>query len=76
MKNVTVALPEDVARWARVWAAKHDVSLSQMLADFLTEKMKEESAYQQSMQEFLVKEPKPLKSAGSSYPSRDELHDR
>jgi plasmid stability protein len=26
MKNVTINLDEEVARWARVWAARHDTS--------------------------------------------------
>ena len=38
-RNITVSIPEHVARWARVWAAEHDTSVSQMLCAFLTENM-------------------------------------
>jgi len=31
MRNVTVTMEEDVAKWARVWAAEHDTSVSRML---------------------------------------------
>ena len=76
MKNITIALPDETAKWIRVWAAEHDKSVSQMLADFIQEKMDDSVQYKQSMQAFLVKEPKPLKSGNSGYPARDDLYDR
>ena len=51
MKNLTVSLKENVALWARVWAAKHNTSVSRMLGDFLEEKMEEEEGYQLAMEE-------------------------
>jgi hypothetical protein len=38
MKNVTITLPEDLARKARVEAAKQDKSLSRFVADLLAER--------------------------------------
>jgi hypothetical protein len=38
MKNVTITLPDDLARRARVEAAKADKSLSRFVADLLTER--------------------------------------
>lgn len=38
MKNVTITLPENVAAWARVEAAKAGKSLSRFIADLLAEK--------------------------------------
>jgi hypothetical protein len=32
MRNVTVSIPDDVYRRARIWAAERDVSLSQVVA--------------------------------------------
>lgn len=75
MKNVTITLPEDVARWARVHAAKKDLSLSRMVAEMLRERMVEEEGYRKAMQSFLSREPERLKTEGS-YPGRDELHER
>lgn len=45
MRNVTITLDEEVAKWARVWAAKHDTSVSRMLGELLREKMAREDAY-------------------------------
>lgn len=76
MKNVTVSLPEEVARWSRVWAAEHDTSVSQMLGLFLKEKMDSERQYLQAMDSFLQRKPVMLKEKGESYSSRDSLHER
>ena len=35
MKNVTITLDPKVARWARIHAARHDVSLSRMVGRML-----------------------------------------
>ena len=75
MKNVTVSLSEDVARWARVWAAKHDTSVSQMLGNFLKEKMEGEKNYSRAMDAFFGRNPKTLKTGGA-YPTRESLHER
>ncbi len=76
MKNVTVSLPEEVARWSRVWAAEHNTSVSRMLGLFLKEKMDSEKQYFQAMNSFINKEPVMLKEKGESYSSRDSLHER
>ena len=76
MKNVTVTVDEDVARWARIWAAKHDTSLSRMLGDELRKKMLAEQHYERAKRRFLAKSPRILKPAGTPYPSRDSLYER
>ena len=38
MKNVTITLPDDLARRARVEAARQDKSLSRFIADLLAER--------------------------------------
>jgi hypothetical protein len=75
MKNVTVTLEEEVARWARVWAAKHNVSVSQMLGEVLKEKMAQEEGYEGAMRQFLTRKPY-IKGRAKAYPKRDELYDR
>jgi hypothetical protein len=75
MKNVTVSLDEDVARWARIRAAELDVSVSRMLSDLLREQMSRALTYQTEMRQYLVREPRVI-SEGYPYPSRDSLHDR
>lgn len=76
MKNVTVTLDEDVARWARIRAAELDTSVSRMLGDLLREQMRRQVTYQTAMRQYLVRESQPINSAGAPYPSRDSLHDR
>lgn len=76
MKNVTITLDEEVARWARIRAAKEDTSVSRMVGEILREKMLDEGAYQRSMEEYLARSPRTLKGKGDRYPDREGLHDR
>ena len=76
MKNVTITLDEDVIRWAKVWAASHDTSVSRMLGAELNRKMLAEQHYERAKKRFLSRSPKPLKSADTSYPTRDSLYER
>jgi hypothetical protein len=74
LRNVTVTLEEDVARWARVYAARRDSSLSRVLGDMLRERMAEEDKYEKAMRRALAR--KPFLKSNGRYPSREELHDR
>jgi len=76
MKNVTITLDEEVARWARVRAAEEDTSLSRLVGELLREKMLDESNYRTSMQNYLTLPPHVLKKEGEAYPDREVLHDR
>ncbi len=76
MKNVTITLDEDVLRWAKVWAASHDTSVSRMLGEELRRKMQSEKHYERARKRFLGKLPKPLKPANTPYPGRDSLYER
>ena len=76
MKNVTITLDEEVARWARVRAAERDTSLSRLVGEWLREKMLDEGNYQTSMHNYLAKSPQVLKKKGDKYPDREVLHDR
>lgn len=75
LRNVTITLDEDTARWARVEAAQHDMSVSRFVGELLRRAMLDDAAYDRAMVSFLARPPRPLKHAGA-YPSRDELHDR
>lgn len=76
MKNVTISLEEEVARWARIWAAEHETSVSRLVGEMLREKMLRESEYDAAMRRFLSRKPLPLLIPGEKLPSREELHDR
>ncbi len=76
MKNVTITLADDVARWARVRAAEQDKSLSRFLADLLVAEIGRTTAYEQAMRSYLSQKPYLLRRKGGKYPRRDELYDR
>ena len=76
MKNVTITLDEEVARWARIRAAEQDTSLSRLVGELLREKMLHEGNYQTSMQDYLAQSPRVLKKKRDKYPNREALHDR
>jgi hypothetical protein len=74
LRNVTVTLEENVARWARIEAARQDTSVSQLLAGILKKRMQENDSYERAMRQALAREPF-LKTDGR-YLSREEVHDR
>jgi hypothetical protein len=76
MRNVTITLEEEVARWARIRAAEEDTSVSRLVGELLREKMLDESDYQMSMQNYLSQLPCVLKKECGRYPGRGELHER
>ena len=75
MKNVTITLEKNVAKWSKVWAAKHDSSLSRMLGNELKAKMNLDLDYDRAKESFLSKKPQLLSSLGDKYPSRESLYD-
>ena len=75
MKNVTVTLEDEVAEWAKAWAAEHDTSVSQFLGGLLKDRMLEHERYQVAKSAYLARKPKVLKRKGQRYRSRSELYD-
>lgn len=75
MKNVTITVDEEVARWARIEAARRGTSVSRMVGEMLAEKMRQDEAYSAAMESFLAREPQVLKRQGG-YPARGDLHER
>jgi hypothetical protein len=76
MRNLTITVDEKVARWARIWAAKQGSSISKLVGKLLEEQMRHEQGYATAMRRDLAREPLELKEPGTSYPSREDLHDR
>jgi len=75
MKNVTITLDEEVARWARIRAAELETSVSRLVGEMLRERMLEEESYQAAMQKYLSQKPRGLKDLGVKYPRREALHE-
>ena len=76
MKNVTVSLPEDTARWLRVEAAKADRSVSAWLADLLESLRRQDDEYEAAMARYLAIKPRKFQWVDGRKPTREELHDR
>ncbi len=76
VRNVTITLEADMARWARIEAAKADRSLSRWIGDVLQERKSQKDGYEQSRRAFLARSPAFRPDDDAVYPSRDELHER
>ena len=76
MKNVTITLDEETAAWARIYAAKNNVSLSRYVGELLRDRMRESREYEEAMRGFLAQKPVKLKKPGGRYLTRDDANDR
>jgi hypothetical protein len=76
LKNMTITIEEDVARWARVKAAEEDTSVARLVGGLLKAQMRAEGGYARAMRTHLSQEPVLLKKKGERYPSRDEIYER
>ena len=76
MKNVTITLPEDLARWLRVRAAENNRSVSRWVAELLAGMRRQEDEYEVAMKQALAVKPRKMKWVDGRKPTREELHDR
>jgi hypothetical protein len=76
MKNVTITLEEETARWARIWAARQGTSVSRLLGQILKERMLREEGYETARRRFMGRKPRVMKAKGERYPDRDAIHER
>jgi hypothetical protein len=74
LRNVTITLDENVARWARMEAARQDTSVSQLLAGILKERMRTSDDYGRAMRQALAR--KPFLNTDGHYLSREAVHER
>jgi len=74
LRNVTITLEEEVARWARIRAAEEDSSVSHLVGGLLRQLMQQHERFDRARREF--------QRLGSSiisdspYPRREDLHER
>lgn len=76
LKNVTVTLDEQTARWARIEAARRETSVSRLLGELLRREMEGTDAYDRAMERYFAQKPAAHRVDGRSLPAREELHDR
>ena len=76
MRNVTISLDDETARWARIEAARRDTSLSRFVGAILQEAMSQPDAYTQAHQSYLSRAAVVMGAPQQPYPARDEVHQR
>ncbi len=74
MKNVTITVEDEALEWARIEAAKRNTSVSRLVGELLTERMRQEDAYEQAMREALQFES--WGRAEGPFLNREEMYDR
>ena len=72
-RNITIRLPEEVARWARRKAADEDTSVSRMVGGLLEREMKRNQAYWKAYRRWAKLGPVPGADA-SHRARRDEIY--
>jgi hypothetical protein len=76
VKNVTITLDDEVARWVRVYAAERNTSVSRLVGELLGNRMRADRGYAAAMRRFLNGKPQALQTKRQAYPKRDSLHER
>lgn len=77
-QNVTLAIPRDILRKAKILAAQRNTSLSSLLTQTLIEMVARQEAYEQARQRNLavLHEGFDLGTYGVNTQKREKLHDR
>jgi hypothetical protein len=77
-QNITLALPKDVLRKAKLMAVERGTSLSGLLTRVLVEMVAQEDHYMRAKSRFLdrLDHPLDLGTGGHAHWSREELHER
>ena len=76
MRNVTITLDDETARWARIEAARQDTSVSKLVGAMLRSHMHERDEYERAKRSYLSRGPVTMSSPGDRYPTREEIYER
>ena len=76
MKNVTITLSEETARWVRARAAERNRSVSSWLAEQVERMRRGDDRYEIAMTSALARKPRRMEWIDGRRPTREELHDR
>jgi plasmid stability protein len=76
VKNITVSLPDDVYRRARVKAAEHDTSVSALVREFLMKLAEDQTDFirRKQLQDEVIASIREF--SADDRVSRDKIHDR
>jgi hypothetical protein len=76
LKNVTITISEEVARWARKKAAEENTSVSKLVGKMLEEEMRRSDHYWESYRQWKELTRTARGGSGASRFNRDETHER
>jgi hypothetical protein len=79
MPNLTITTDEETLRWARIEAAKKNISVSKLVGELLAKLRRQDDDYDRAMQDFFSRKPyldPPPRDDGRRWPTREELYDR
>jgi hypothetical protein len=76
LKNVTITLEEDVARWVRLKAAAQQTSVAKFVGRMLQREMQVGGEYDKAFDRAKKLSRKGLPLGSRNRPSREELHER
>ena len=76
MRNVTITLDDDTAKWVRIEAAKADTSVSRWIGQLLDQQRRHTAEYDSARDSYVSRQIQPLKSNDARYPTRDDVHQR
>jgi len=76
MKNITITLDDETARWLREYAAGKALSVSRAVGVLLRQRMTDAERYELAMRQFFAVKPRPLGQPGEGYGKREDLYDR
>lgn len=76
LKNITVTLDPETARWARIEAARRETSVSKLLGEILRREMEGGDAYQAARRRYFSQSAAVHRQDGRALPTREELHER
>ena len=76
LRNMTITLEEEAARWARIRAAELETSVSRFVGKLVRDEMDREQTYERAREDYFSRGPREPISDGSPYPTRDEAHER
>jgi predicted transcriptional regulator len=74
VKNITITLDDDTARWVRQKAADQSKSVSRYIGDLIHQYRQDQVAYQRAMERWLAKPPYALREPGDRPTLRDEIY--
>jgi hypothetical protein len=76
VKNITITMPDALARRVRVLAAEADTSMSQYHCQLAARQAEATDDYERAMIRYFSRKHGGLMISGQALPSRDELYDR